>query len=250
MSTDLASLAEQVSSLSKADAVELLKANNHAAWQEIWNAGHNTAHGKAKESEEAIQSQLEEAQAELEKTQKELEKIQSKQPDVAKIHEDYKAEIDALKTKHKEAIASKDQTIRDRELDRGKSSLRAALVATGVDPDFAEVMVQKENVLSRLRVDGDFHLNVLQDGREIPIQPNETKDAVQLFAEELKATVPPKFVAASGDRGSGSKRPGSVGGGDHFANLRERISKEREAARSQSGSAEQRLQERLGMVRE
>lgn len=244
---DLAALWEQIGDLPKADVAEGLKTSNHGAWQDIWNAGHNTAHGKAKEGEEALQSQLETAQSELATAQKELEKLQKKQPDVAQIHEDYKAEIEELKAKQKDALVAKDATIRDRELARGKSGLMAALVADGVDADYAEVMVGKETVLKRLSIDTDLNLTVLQEGREIPIQPNEQKTAVQLYADELRKSVPPKFVTSGGDRGSGTKRPGSSGSGDHFTDLRERVSKEREAARTSAGSAAERLHQKLGV---
>jgi hypothetical protein len=123
--------------------------------------------------------------------------------------------------------------------------LRSELVRRGVHPDYAEVLASKESVKSRIRyVDGE--IQILQDGKDIPIHAGEGQSAIGVLSEELAGTVPAKFKNSSVDSGSGTRTPGSPTGGS--GNPYDKIREDAKARREKASPERKPLADRLNMT--
>jgi len=228
------------------DVVKELQNSAHAIWQEVWNLGHANATARGKEDLTAKDKELTAATESKVQAESKLEELRGSQPDVAKVREQYDTEIAELKTKHATAIQEKDDARALAETGRASGDLRSELVRRGVDPDYAEVLASKESVKSRIRyVDGE--VQILQDGKEIPISAGEGQTAIGVFSEELAGAVPAKFKNSSGDSGSGTRTPSSSSGGkgNVYDRIRESAKARQEAAGRPSGKT---AAEKLGMT--
>ncbi len=245
---ELAALVAKLIGEPVADVVKALQTGAQGVYQEVFNAGHKTATSQSATDKSKLEDDLKAEQAARKASDLTLEKMKGEQPDVAKVHEDYKAQMDDLKDKHKQELQTERTARRDSEQSRSLGDLRTALISShSLDPDYADVLAQKPEVVERIRYDEATGLQIMQKGKEIPLQPGDGHSALDLLATELAADAPAKFVNSKGDRGSGTHGSDSTGAasGGFYDKLRERVKTEREAAQPANKTS---AKDRLGIV--
>lgn len=240
---DLNELIQKLGEHPKDQVVTALKSGAHPVFQEVFNAGHSTATEQAKTDKQALETQLADVKADLDKATTRVQELEEKAPDVAKVREQYQTEITDLKTKHEQELEDRDQRLRNERMGRAVSDLRTKLVERGVDGEYAQVKVERADVRARLRHNDDGQLEVLQAGKEIPFQPADGKNALDLLADEIREGTDPKWITSNADRGSGTGGGGGRPGGDMFDRIRKET-KEREKAQGARSP-----EERLGLSR-
>ncbi len=241
MST-VAELVAQLKDLPKEDVVKALQSGAHEVWQEVWNAGHANATARGADATKVKDDELKASLAAKTKAETQLEELQKSQPDLAKVREQYDTEIVALNTKHKDELKGEADKRVESETKRARGDLRSALVARGVDPDFADVIADKPDVKSRISfVDGT--VVVMQAGKDIPIHAAEGQTAIGVLSEELTGSVPAKFKNSKADSGSGHQRSSSTStSGNQYDQLREDAKARREQSQPKGKTAAEKLQ--------
>jgi len=231
------------------DVAKIIQTTAQGVYQEIFNAGHKTATAAERTEKEKLEADLKREQGAREKADSALEKLKGEQPDVAKVHADYAAQIEDLNEKHKQELQTERDARAGSEQSRTLGDLRTALIsAHGLDPDYAEVLAQKPEVAGRIKYDPATGIQIMQAGKDIPFQPGDGHTAIGLLAGELAKDAPAKFVNSGADRGSGTQGSGGgtgSSGGQYFDKLRESVKKEREAAQPANTKP---AKERLGIV--
>lgn len=231
-------------------------------YQTIFDKGHATATAQRTPELQAAETAKTEAerQRDTEKQRADAaeQKLQAAQPERAKIDADWQKQLDDTKSGHKTEIAKLRTEVSNERLARAKADLKARLTAASdkygmqvVDADKAEVLVEKPDTLKRFRFASDGSLEILQAGKEIPLQVGEGQAAIDLLAQEIKGTVEPKFLVSNADSGTGIQPAGGQGsggqGGNNFfsryrADLEAQRKKEAESKQASSGA------QRLGIV--
>lgn len=223
-----------------ADAIDALQQHAHEVYQEIFDRGHGEATRKAREQTEQLERDLEQARSELEKREQRIERLEEEQPDVARIESEYQDEIAELKEEAREKMSNLRDQISSERMARARSDLTSTLVQEGVDRDYAEVQVHKAVDNGRIRHTEDGEVEVLQPGKEIPLQVD---DPLGSLAEEIHDRTPAKFRSSDADRGSGAE--GGSGGGSG-SSVYDRIREQAEEERTGSRDPSEELDERLG----
>jgi len=224
--------------------VKALKDGAHPVFQEVFNAGHSVATAKAEEKADELETRAKDAETRAEKAESRVQELEESQPDVAKVREQYQAEIAELKEKHEVEMQTLKEGTKTERVNRAVSDLKAALIARGVDPEYAEIKVQSDKVRGRLRPSDGGQLEVLQEGKEIPFQPADGKTGLDLLADEIRGRTDAKWITSKADRGAGAGGgggAGSGGGGDFYDGIREKAKKQREETAPQGPSAAERL---------
>jgi hypothetical protein len=236
------------SGLSATDLSDTLKSSVHAVWQIVFNEGHDVGYGKTKEAERNADGKVAAAEKRAEKAEARVKELETSQPDVAEIRKQYATEISDLKAEHEKALETERGRAVDATLRRGRSDLMAAIVALDVDPDYAGVLVERDEFRDRMSVDPETHeIVVMQKGKQIPIQSVEGKSAVKLFADEIRQGVKPKWLSSNADAGSNQQSggtPGSSSQAGFYERVREEAIKSRETgvqSESQRKTAAERL---------
>lgn len=235
------------------EAIEFLKTQDAAVvvselqksaepiYRDIFNAGHTTGVGASSRTLDKMKADLESAANVREAAETQLAEYRAKQPDVATVTGQFTQQISDLNRKHKDELSKLTSEFGGSTRDRATADLRASLVSLGVDPDYAEVLVKKDDNTKRIKVSDDGRgFSVLQAGKEIPIPVDDGQSAIRVMAEELRKAVPDKFVVVNSDRGSGAKN-GSGGGGKSVGNHFDKIREDAKARAAEKGDATNRL---------
>lgn len=243
---ELKELIEELAKKPKDQVVTALKEHGHPVFQEVFNLGHSKATADAKAEREALEASLSETKADLGKAQGRVKELEEKAPDAAKLREQYEQEVEGLKAKHKGELEERDTRLRDERMERAVTDLKSKLIAAGLDPEYAEVKVDKSEVRQRLRHSDKGELEVLQNGKEIPFTPADGKSGLDLLAAEIREGTDPKWISSKADRGSdtGTSR-GSGAGSGLFDRIRDET-KKREDGRTSQSSPEERLGQAVG----
>jgi hypothetical protein len=114
-----------------------------------------------------------------------------------------------------------------------------------VHPDYADVLIQKKDIVDRVQFNEDGSRKVLQAGKAIPLSPAEGQDVLDMMADELAAKVDKVFITANGDRGSNVQNGVPSTTGNFLKDLKVRTEAERAAKREAAGGTES-LDKRLG----
>lgn len=226
--------------------VAAMQKNAQPIFQHIHDIGHSAAHKTARVQTKDLEKKLADAQEALTAAETRLTEATANQPDVSKVHDQYKAEIQTLKAAHASALADmKASQVADKR-ERAKADLVASLVSKGVDKDYAEVQVAKAE--GRMRFSEDGSLEILQAGKEIPFAPGDGQTAVGLLAEEIRTATPTKFVSTNADSGSGVGANGGAGagGGNYYDTIRAQMEERNKAQAANTGTNA--LAERMGMA--
>lgn len=246
-------VSELIEKLEQADgdseAAEALKEHAQPVYQAAFDAGHGVATRSEKSKSEKLQKDLEASEAKVAEREERIRQLEEDKPDVAKIHAEYREQIDELKSAHEQQLTEERAGRRKDRLARAKSDLRSLLVSgrigereLHIDPDYADVMADRHE--GRLAFDEEGRLQVLQQGKEIPVQVADGKSPLEVLALEIDGAAPAKFKASGADRGS-EARGGPAGAGDSntYDRIRQRVKAEREA-KTQGPS----LDERMGIA--
>lgn len=237
---------EILGQLAEADADEVaaaLKEKLQPVYQTIFNRGHSTATERASTREESLNELLNAEREKRQKLEREIDELRDKTPDAQEQRKQYEARIAELEDEMKALKESSKERVRN-VIKRGAvADLQATLVSMGVDPDYAEVLVSKPGTQARIAVNGDdegeqFEIAVMQEGREIPIQ---TDNPIKAYAEELRKSVPSKFIVSTADRGGETGGGGAGGSRSTFDRIREEARKRSEAGAGDRKSAAERM---------
>lgn len=225
------------------DAVDVLH-NVVAAdvFQPIFDRGHNAGLAKGSSQSTDLKTRAETAEAAAKAATEQLDEFKKKSPDAAKLQEQYQSDLKKKDEEHKAELAKRDQVLAAERTKRVRSDLVRELLSHKVDKDYAEVLADKPEVRDRIRFNDAGEIEVLQKGKDIAIVPSSEKGALAMLSEELKATVPAKFITsdATGGSGVGSENGTSAPSGDVFNTIREKEKKRNEEAaarQTNSGAA-------------
>jgi hypothetical protein len=158
--------------------------------------------------------------------------LKESQPDAAKIREQYDAEIKDLEAKHAKEVAGLKDDRSKSEVDREVSAFQSRLVSLGMDPDYAEVQAQKK--ADRFRFEDGKGVQIMQEGKEIPITAGDDKTPLDVLAEAVVAAVPARFINSKADKGTGH-RTHQQGTGGAGGSVYDRIREDRKAEREKGG---------------
>lgn len=244
-------LAEQFGTDSAA-VLAALQAHANPVYTAVWNSGHKQAASEGKTKLTELKNQVKELEEKAEGLEGTVTELRAKAPDAAKLQGDYQKEIDNLKNKHKGEVERLKGSIESERRTRTMADLRTKLVSSGVDPDYAEVIVQKPDLVSRIRFDESGNVQVMQPGKDIPYAPDGAIGPVDTLAKELADATPAKFRTSTVDKGgdararSGGAAGGKAGGGatTDLGKIRESVLAERAGKSNpttQAGTAADRL---------
>lgn len=241
-------LEQLLAELMKLDAAQVATALQEKAqpvFQHIFNKGHGAGLAKATDDKTRLEGQVASLTSQLSEKDNTIRTLTDKAPDVAAVRQTFEAQINQLTEKHKSELKAKDEEIQGERMSRARSDIRTKLVAGGVDPDYADVLMEKPEIKKRMRFAKDGVLEVLQDKQDIPLTATKDKAVTDLFVEELVAAAPAKFLTVNSDRGSGTESGGGGGKGNasRYDKIRE-DAKSRQTVDSSQPSAAERLRGR------
>lgn len=207
-------LLAQLFELSKENKINLLdrvKANpalKPVLFQPVFDEGHGVATAAAISDHDKLVKRSTDAETALSAANKKIEKLSEQNPDTAKLHEQYRQEMDKLNVQIKAAQDAGIAQVMDLKRDNSAVLLEAALVLSGVDPDYAEVLALKPATRERIHVDEKSgRIMVMQpDKPDIPFAGTE-RDQIKAYAENLKGSIAnPLFLKSSvAGNGTGDK---------------------------------------------
>lgn len=221
---------------------EALQSDAHGVFQTIYDKGHSNATERSTSRTKELETELATAKGNLTKAQEQLEEYRKKAPDSEKLREQYERDLEKIQQEHEEKVKTIESKLVNEREKRHFSELKAHLVdgKQRLDPDYADVLTQKEEVRKRIKFTEDGELEVLQAGKEIALAPADGVSPLALLAEELKKNAPKKFILVEGDRGAGAGGEAGSGGG-FFGNYRERLEEERKGEDKRQPSAAERM---------
>lgn len=229
--------------------VRELQRQAQPVFQIIFDKGHSDATTRTKPKLDDLEAKLTTRDAELKTERENLKTLKAEKPDLAKIHADYQTTIADLTNKSKQETEALKGQVATERLSRAKSDLKSDLTAKGVDPIYADVLAERTVAQNRIRFTADGKTEVMAQGKEIPLTPGEGKTAIGLLAEELHATVDPRFILSRADSGSGLRGTVSIGAAGSKAAF---YAEQRKQVKEKYGTGEARpsgasaLNERMG----
>jgi hypothetical protein len=207
-----------------------LMQNARRLYTTINNKGYSAAQLAEKEKRTNLEATIERLEGEIKEARKNIGELEKKAPEAASLKQQYEQQVEQLKEQHKTAQSKlKDQLANERR-QTVISTLTAKLVQAKVDPKYAKVIARDEDIIKRLKFNDDGTLDVMQQGKDIPVVPGENQDRLDVLVEDVVRETDPKFISADVDRGGGHKPDTSSGGngsGSYDA-IRERVKKEQD----------------------
>lgn len=193
------------------EVVQLVEKEGAPIFQGIFQRGFDTGYGKGHGELETATAKVTELQGKVTTVETENAKLKAN-PDTAALHAQYGQEITKLKGDAEREANTLRGTIADERQTVSMRDLRTHLVDEGdkrLRPVYADVLLQKAEVRTRVKVNADGTRQVLQKGKDIPIAAQTFEAALAIMAGELKAEAPSDFVLAGTDAGGGI---GGIGG--------------------------------------
>lgn len=233
------------------DAVELVHA--HAAaevFQPIFDRGHSVGLTKGSTKTTEAETRATTAETKATEAERQLNEFKQKHPEAAKLQEQYQSDLQKKDQEHQTVVGQKDQEIDRIRRSWAKADLVTELVDRHkVDRDYAEVIANKAENEGRIRFNEKGEREVLQRGKDIAIVPTVEKGPIGMFADELIASVPKKFITSGATKGGGLQEESGGGGGDkaktQFDKTREA---EKQRQKDTTGEATSTAAKRLGSV--
>jgi uncharacterized protein YdaU (DUF1376 family) len=229
----------------RAEVVTELQKAAHPIYQEIFNRGHAEETRNSKSKLEDKDAKIAALTTERDAAMEKAKSFDKTAPEWETKEKQYQSEIASLKEKAATAQQEAQATVLAERRNTALSDLKARLIARKIHPDYADVLIQKPDVVKRVVFDEkDGSRRVLQAGKEIPLSPAEGQDVLDMMADELVSKTDKLFITANGDRGSNlTGQPAETGTflAQHKAKLEEQRKKE-----AASASGTKTLDERLG----
>lgn len=236
----------------KDEAIKLLHEKAQAIWQGIFDKGHGVATEKAKTDIGIIETKVTDLDTKLKAAEAKVVQLSTTNPDVAKLQQEFGTKLEEKEKAHKlELQGLKDQmagTTRAGAL----STLETKLIADGVNPKYAKVLVNDPEVQKRIVVkEGSNSVTVLQKGAStLEMVPADGHSALDLLRTELFEAAKkdaPNLINVTGDRGVGGIKDGDAApAGDLFDKIRKQVKDEQSTKAAASGEIE--LEKRLHML--
>lgn len=237
-------LSELVAELAKhevKDVSDALQSSAHGHYQAIYQRGFSTAHAEAKTKLEEKDALLEAEREKVTAADSELVKLREKAPDAEAVRTQYEEKLQAKEREKTEAIEAANQRVTEVHGARFDAELAAALIATGVEPDYArEVLVPKYR--GRRKVENDGTVKVYGDDEATPLDA-KNGELPRVFAETIKTSVDPKWLVSNADKGGGATG-GRSGGGSQWDKYRQQA-RERQSGNTGNPEANERKLARL-----
>lgn len=196
----------------KDEVVQLIEKEGAPLFQSIFQRGFDNGYGKKAGELETANAKVTDLQAKVTAQDGEIAKLKAN-PDTAALHAQYgqeiakvKADAEARERELRATLETERKTMRTRDL--------RALLTTGekrLDADYADVLLEKPDVKSRVKINADGTFQILQKGKDIPIAAQTPEAALAIMADELKAEAPPRFVLVGTDTGGGLDTGGRSG---------------------------------------
>jgi hypothetical protein len=237
------------------DLIERIKANpaaKTALFQTVFDEGHRVAYGAAIQEHEKLAKRATDAEVALAAAKKKIEQLSEHNPDAAKLHDQYGKEIARLQEEIVTAQNAGLQRAAEMKREMALALVEAALVESGVNRDYAEVLALKPDVRNLVHVDeksGTYRI-MQPDKPDIPYGGSE-KEQVRSLAENLKSKITNKLFLVSTVTGNGTGKdtapPAPKGGSDgkpDFDKIRKDAQAQVEANRN--ANATERLAQRTG----
>jgi len=242
-------LDEAIAALAEANKDEvaaLLEKKAGGLHQAIFQKGYDVAHGRKVKDADQLKGEIDKLKSELALRTEELSKVGSGQPDRVKAYEE---ELTRIRTEKAETEKVYQLKLLQKDRQRAIADLRAVLIRKGVDPDYAEVLTQKATIESRVRVESDGSIQVMQEGKEIPIATEGSKAPLDALAEELVPKLDPKWLTSKVDAGSGDRGgAGQPGTASFYDKIRAEERAKLDAVKKQREESATILRERLGIT--
>lgn len=218
----------------------------HPVYQTVFNKGHSDATQRSQDKITAAESRATAAEAAATAAKEEANELRAKTPEAEKLKQQYDEAVKSLKKQHQQELDTLKEQNTKTALDRATADLRAKLVGRpfNLDPDYAEVIVNKPDVRSRMKFTNGA-LEVLQPGKDIPFAASEGQSPLDLLASELKKSTPAKFIVSKADGGAGSDNDAGGGASGGLKSYRKTVEAEREAERKGEKKS---AKERMGIV--
>lgn len=224
------------------EAASALKDEAQPVFQKVFRKGYGTAQGEYEGENGKLtkaQAEAEAAKTRADKAEADLQEARKEQPDVDKIHTDYRSKLEEKDTElEKERKARKEE-----RRNRIRADLRAELGVIN-DSDYADYLASK--YVDRLKDKEDGAVELLEaPGSSVPVQIPQGQTPYKVLAGEILKGVAPDKKRADVDSGGGAGAGGGGTGGNKWEQRRAELEKEREGQK-QSGPP---VEERLGMAR-
>lgn len=223
-----------------ATVAKTLKEGAHDVFQHLFNLGHSEATKRAEKAAGEAKTALEEKDRALAEKETELAAAKMANPGSTERVRELEGQVQALQGEKKQLEKDHRAKLRDVTQEAQVSALRARM-AGKLDPDWADVQVQKKEIKARIRVNDDGTVDVLQPDGKIPYAATEGKDGFDLLVDEIvkgakSSERTSKFVLAETDSGSGTGagQGGPTGGtkdAKFYDDLRERAKAENSVER-------------------
>jgi DNA polymerase III gamma/tau subunit len=202
-------------------AAAALKKLAQPIYQAVFNQGHSAATEKADATETELKASLEEAQKQAKEAQAKVDEMKKGSPDVAKITEQYEAQITELKEKHKAEKRELVTKAENASLEVHRKAAVDRLVEKHDIPRLvAEVLLERAENSSRLKLK-DGKLQILQAGKDIPIVVDAEQDPLDVYTAELAGAVPAGLKVSNSDRGAGSTSTSTGSGSGGYDPVKE-----------------------------
>lgn len=229
-------LDESVGAEALADALQEV---HQAAYQAIYDRGHGGATSRLKSDIEDLEGKLSKEQKRRKKAEERAEQLEEENPEVGEIRSQYEEQLEETREEYEERLRKQGETLNSERRQRARSDL-VAMLSGELDRDYAEVQVDRVLSNGRIRHDDEGEIEVLQDGKDIPIQADKPLEAL---ASEITESADPKWRVSKADSGSGTQGSGAAGSGgsNRYDRIREKAKKERENARSSGPPAAERM---------
>ncbi len=234
----------------RAALIEAIKRNAKPVFQAIFDEGHGVGLAKANARVAQLEAEKKSADDAAAAAKGKVAEYEREKPDLAKLREGYEAQIAELKAKNTADKKAHREEMTRKDLARDYAELKALLVGADfrVDADYADVLVAKPDVQSRIRYAQDGVREVLQPGRDIPIAVASGEDPMRELAKALVEKVEKKWIVSGAAGGAGVKNGAAAPSkGDVFERVRAQVKRELETRPSQTGDRSRILAERLGV---
>lgn len=223
---ELAEIIEAVKGTDPEAFKDALHKESQKHYQMIFNAGHSTATGAAKEKQgefdkqlETLNAQLEDLKGQLVSKDEEIGQIVAKTPDLDKIKSDYEQKLIAKDELVKQAKLEAEQRVKELKgqiTAKEKSRLRESLVnkLMGLHADeWAATKAVDDDIMNRIQIGEDGSYKVYQPDGSTPYTAPEGESPLSLLAREIVETIPAPLIRPPKNNGSGYQ-----GGGEKKGN--------------------------------
>lgn len=181
--------------------------------QAIFSIGYGRGQEKLEATKATLQAQVDQANEKAKELEGKLENAKGGDEAVERLQRDvdhWKGEAQRLKgeidSKQEEFQAQRREEARKAHLGRLRDKLGKHLL-----DDYAARTARDPEVAGRIRITDEGELEVLQDGKDVPLTVPDKQDPLDVLVKEIVKGTAPSLIKADGDAGAGIDSGGSGG---------------------------------------